>query len=61
MREPKFKIGDIVYHITPDSEPAAIVDIFYSYGGNSFSYVIAKGWSNEFVCKERELTDSKRF
>ena len=40
MKTPKFKIGDIVYYILPESQPAMIIDIIYRYRTSEFEYLL---------------------
>lgn len=37
---PKFSIGDKVYHVTPDSPQGVVYDVLYSYRYNHYTYVI---------------------
>lgn len=57
----KFKIGDKVYHKTPDSERAIILDVIYSALMKKYTYVLSVGWGREFECEEFELTEEKVF
>lgn len=57
----EFRIGETVYHTTPDSIPAVILDVVYSQLMNKFTYVVSTGWGMEFECEEFELTRNKTF
>ena len=61
MKSPKYSIGDMVYHVTPNSDSGIIVDIIYSYMNSRHTYLIAVGWGGEYVCEEYELTIDKIF
>lgn len=41
MNTPKFQIGDIVYHATPDSPKGIVIDIKYSYRTKENEYQVA--------------------
>ena len=47
MPDPIFSIGDIVYHATPDSEAAVVVDIRYNIASKLFSYEVSVGWDTK--------------
>lgn len=57
----EFRIGEHVYHNTPESERGLILDVIYSSANDSYSYLVAVGWNNEYVCREYELTREKLF
>ena len=57
----EFRIGETVYHNTPNSEAGMIVDVNYSQLNDRYTYLVAVGWGGEFVCQEHELTREKLF
>ena len=59
MKEPKFKIGQIVYHITPESEQGVITDINYSYASGLYKYLVSISFSKSDWCNEVELSEYK--
>lgn len=59
--EHKYKIGQEVYHTTPDSPIGLITDIRFSYCNNRPAYLVSVGFGEEFICEEHELTEDKRF
>jgi len=61
MKQPRYKLLQKVYHITPDSELGVITDIIYHYVDDCIVYRITTGFEKEFYCKEFELTDEKTF
>ena len=60
---PKFKVGDPVYHVTRESDEGIILDIQHTFVTNEIDYLVAFGWRTEeqVICSERELCDTKRF
>jgi len=61
MGEPKFKIGDKIYHITKESKEGIIVNIIYYFSTRRFEYIITTGWGEEYSCYEYELVKNKIF
>jgi len=61
MKQPKYKLGEKVYHITPDSEIGIITDIIYHYNLDYNVYEISTGFDKNFYCDEFELTREKTF
>ena len=59
MTRPKFNIGEKVYHNTPDSDEAIVVDILYSHLLDKTTYIVSTGFGAEFECMGHELTDEK--
>lgn len=59
IRKPKFRIGEYVYHVTPDSEVGVVLNIFYDYQFKSHCYKISLGFGQLVECYEEELTDEK--
>ena len=59
MMNPKFNIGETVYHSTPNSDSAIVIEVIYSYLLDRHSYVVSTGFGIEFECMEHELTDEK--
>lgn len=62
MKEPIYKIGDRVYHITPDSDQGVVLDCMYSMRANAWTYLVAFGPDKEsLVYYEEELNSSKTY
>ncbi|PKP11966.1 MAG: hypothetical protein CVU09_00260 [Bacteroidetes bacterium HGW-Bacteroidetes-4] len=62
MNNPKYNIGDWVYHITPDSPKGYILDITYHFLGNHFEYLVSFApESASMWYYEHELQKSKTF
>ena len=61
MNLPIFKIGDTVYHTTPDSEPGIITDISYSYASNMNKYLVSTSFNKSDWCNEVELSNVKKY
>ncbi|WP_019540555.1 hypothetical protein [Proteiniphilum acetatigenes] len=62
MRNPKFNIGEKVYHITPDSDQGVVLDCRYSMREGSWSYIVTFGAEKEaLLYYEDELSTSKTF
>jgi len=61
MKVPEFKIGEKVYHNTPDSEPGIITNIIYYYLTKALSYEVQVGWGDTYYCREFELSREKVF
>jgi hypothetical protein len=59
MEHPKFNIGDTVYHNTPNSDEALVIEVIYSYLRNTHAYIVSTGFGVEYECAEHELTDEK--
>jgi hypothetical protein len=57
MKKPRFNIGDEVYHITPESDKAIVLDINYSYAFNVNTYTVGLGFGIQHECAEHELND----
>lgn len=61
MKNPKFKLYQKVYHITPDSREGIVTNIIYYYRSGNFVYEVSTGFGEEFYCKEEELSNSKSY
>lgn len=59
--EYKYKIGQKVYHIIPDSPEGVITDIRFSFCNNRPAYLVSLGFSDECICEEHELSETKNF
>lgn len=60
--EPRFKIMDEVYHITPESPKGLVLDVIYSFRTNLFEYVVTfSAERDSLVYTEQELTSNKVF
>lgn len=57
----KFNIGDLVYHISPESEKAVILDINYSFAFKTYIYTVSTGFGVTHECAEHELNENPRF
>jgi len=57
--EPKYQIGQKIWHKTPDSEQGIIIDIIYYVNTQQIKYCVAIGFNNEVWCLEKELSDEK--
>ena len=58
---PKYNIGDKVYHITPESREGIILDISYNVVTNQISYLISIEFDTQVWAIEMELSKSKVF
>lgn len=56
-----FDVGDEVYHITPDSPKAYILEWLYSSYSQQVKYKITSSIDNDLWCYEIELTTEKTF
>lgn len=58
---PKFNIGDYIYHILPEFRKGIVLDVSYSIKHNCFKYLVA--WSEQdcFWQEKEELTFNKTF
>lgn len=62
MKNPKYEIGERVYHITPESDPGIILDCRFSVRENAWSYLVTFSPEKEsLLYYEDELTQSKIF
>jgi uncharacterized protein (UPF0303 family) len=61
--EPKYKIGQNIWHITPESDKGIIVDISYKARTKEIMYnvIFGRGPDDDLWCHEFELIDSKQF
>ena len=61
--EPKYKIDQEIYHITPESTKGIIVDINYNVRTNQISYnvLFGRGMEDNLWCFEYELCESIKF
>ena len=60
--DPKFRIGEEVYHVTPDSPKGMVLDVLYSFRTNLFDYLVT--FSSErgsLLYSELELSNHKNF
>lgn len=59
---PKYKIGNKVYHITPDSDMGIILDAQYSLLDGRWWYIVTFGIKdNDHTYYEQEITPFKVF
>lgn len=62
MRQPKFKIGDVVYHITPESGKGVVLDATYSLLNDRWLYRVTFDIrDNENDYYEHELVTTQTF
>lgn len=62
IKQPKFNIGDKVYHITPESDLGVVLDAEYSLLNNRWRYVVTFGIKDsDYTYYEHELSTSKVF
>ena len=63
IREPQFKINDLVYHKTPESGKGIVVDITYSILTNLYRYNVMFGRSSDddVWCYEHEISETINF
>jgi len=60
--KPKYNIGQLVYHVTPDSERGIITDITWRMSSNIIWYSVTFNVnSGEISCRDFELTIQKTF
>jgi len=59
--EPKYKIGQPIFHKTKESDEGLILDITYSHLRRQIYYVVALGFNDEVTCIEQELSETKNF
>lgn len=62
MKQPKFNIGDVVYHIRPESAKGVVLDAEYSLLYNRWQYrVTFDVRDNETYYYEHELVTTQTF
>ena len=61
MPKPKFKLGQPVFHICPESRCGIVVDARYSLRYGRWFYTVSLGFEEEVYCLEDELSTSKNF
>lgn len=62
IQDPKFSIGDTVYHVTPESPKGIVLDVIYSFRTNLFDYVVTFSAEREsLIYSEHELSNHKTF
>lgn len=54
-KNPKFNIGDKVFHISPDSPQGVVLDIIYYFKSETFNYMISWGHDYNSTVWEEEL------
>lgn len=57
----KYRLGQEIYHKSPDSDKGIIVDITYSYRTKLHSYLVSIGIDKSGWCDELELSVDKVF
>lgn len=59
IENPKFKIGDKVFHITKESSVGVVIDIEYKFSNEKYLYMVAFTFdSNSLWYFGHELTDT---
>lgn len=62
MKQPKYNIGDKVYHITPESEQGTVLEAIYSLLHNRWLYRVTFAIrDNDYEYYEHELSDTIQF
>lgn len=62
MKKPVFHIGQLVYHITPESSPGIVNNIMFKYLENYFMYEVAfRPGESSLWYYEHELSENKTF
>lgn len=62
MKSPAFKIGERVYHVTPESEQGVVLDCIYSMRKGTWMYIVTFGPDKEALSYyEDELSWTKMF
>ncbi|MDA3918735.1 MAG: hypothetical protein PF690_17435 [Deltaproteobacteria bacterium] len=62
MTQPKFNIGDHVFHVLPESPPGVVVEVIYRLSYGRYSYcVMFDPMTAALEYEEFELSDSKTF
>jgi heat shock protein HspQ len=62
MKEPKFNIGQRVYHILPESKVGVVVDIKYIYSSQRHEYSVVFDENTPVLdYHEHELTTHKNY
>ncbi len=62
IKDPKFKIGQKVFHVVPDSDPGVIVNIEYLFAERLYYYQVAFDVNRETLWYfEHELSTEKNF
>lgn len=60
MKRPLFGIGEIAYHVTPESPKGIVLDARYSLLRDEWTYIVAFSIrDNETVYSEHELTKER--
>lgn len=62
MKQPKYNIGDKVYHVTPESEQGMVLEAIYSLLHNRWLYRVTFGLrDNDYDYYEHELSETNQF
>lgn len=62
MKQPKFQIGDVVFHITPESDKGVVLDGCYSLLDDRWQYKVTFGIrDNDYWYDEHELLSTPTF
>lgn len=61
IRNPKFQIGDRVYHVTKESEQGVVIDVTYSLRTANWLYIVSFSPGSECSLYEDEISESKIF
>lgn len=60
-KEPKFKIAQPIYHITPESSEGFVLDVRYSYLTGLHEYVVAFNHEASLTYYEHELSAHRTY
>ena len=61
VKNPKFQIGDRIYHVTKESEQGVVIDATYSLRTANWLYIVSFAPGFEYDLYEDELSESKIF
>ena len=59
--KPKYYVGDMVYHITPESDKGVIIDVKYHFYTGHFEYQVSFSQSESLWYYDCELSKNKSF
>lgn len=59
VKEPRFNIGDKVYHVVDKDSEGVITNIVYYYSTGRHDYIVSMGFGDVTQCTEGELTTEK--
>ncbi len=60
MTNPKYNIGQSVYHVTPESDKGVVLDCIYSLRKNQWEYLVTfRANEQSLIYYEEELSENK--